>query len=138
MADMTALTNTCYVYNSFMHLRAMLFRPILMHIGIDGYLEARSITYKIDPVVKDKTLTYAMSCISTATSLIDFLYKRFIVVIKSNREWWWNPYRESISTNSPYACIGRQLTWTGKQIPALQASSSSWLRHPQHCGHTPR
>ncbi|KAL7953666.1 hypothetical protein V8C34DRAFT_48049 [Trichoderma compactum] len=80
---------------NFMHLRAMLFRPILMHIGIDGYLETKSITHKIDPVVKDKTLTYAMSCIHTAISLIDFLYKRFIVEIKSNREWWWNPYHTS-------------------------------------------
>ncbi|KAJ4865187.1 hypothetical protein T069G_01717 [Trichoderma breve] len=80
---------------NFMHLRAMLFRPILMHTGIDGYLETKSITIKIDPVVKDKTLTYAMSCVNTAISLIDFLYKRFLVEIKNNREWWWSPYHTS-------------------------------------------
>lgn len=103
MVCMTALTNTCYAYKSFMHLRAMLFRPIIMHIGIDGYLETKSITHKIDPVVKDKTLTYAMSCVNTAISLIDFLYKRFVVDLKSNREWWWSPYREPAYPSPSYA-----------------------------------
>ncbi|KAL7916312.1 hypothetical protein GGI35DRAFT_32639 [Trichoderma velutinum] len=80
---------------NFMHLRAMLFRPILMQIGIDGYLESNSITYKIDPVVKDRTLMYAMSCINTAISLLDFLYKRYVIELKSNKEWWWDPYHTS-------------------------------------------
>jgi hypothetical protein len=81
-----------------------------MHIGIDGYLETKSITHKIDPVVKDKTLTYVMSCVNTAISLIDFLYKIFLVEIKNNREWWWSPYREPVSLSSSYSRIGRQLT----------------------------
>ncbi|KAL7947827.1 hypothetical protein V8C42DRAFT_266054 [Trichoderma barbatum] len=79
----------------FMHLRAMLFRPILMQIGIDGWLESNITACKIDPVVKDKTLTCAMSCVNTAISLIDFLYKRYLIELKSNKEWWWDPYHTS-------------------------------------------
>lgn len=121
-----------------MHLRAMLFRPILMHTGIDGYLEIKSITNKIDPVVKDKTLTYAMSCVNTAISLIDFLYKRFLVEIKNNREWWWSPYRELVSSSSSYASpcqttnlVGTTDTSTAGLVLVMAQTSPTLWSHVQ-------
>ncbi|KAL6790514.1 hypothetical protein J3E68DRAFT_410438 [Trichoderma sp. SZMC 28012] len=110
---------------NFMHLRAMLFRPILMHTGIDGYLEIKSITNKIDPVVKDKTLTYAMSCVNTAISLIDFLYKRFLVEIKNNREWWWSPYHTSTAGLVLVMAQTSPTLWSHVQVSLVEKAWSS-------------
>ncbi|PTB60488.1 hypothetical protein M431DRAFT_183382 [Trichoderma harzianum CBS 226.95] len=110
---------------NFMHLRAMLFRPILMHIGIDGYLETKSITHKIDPVVKDKTLTYVMSCVNTAISLIDFLYKIFLVEIKNNREWWWSPYHTSTAGLVLIMAQTSQTLWSHVQVSLVEKAWDS-------------
>ncbi|KAK4077434.1 uncharacterized protein Triagg1_3766 [Trichoderma aggressivum f. europaeum] len=110
---------------NFMHLRAMLFRPILMRVGIDGYIEPKSITHKIDPVVKDKTLTYAMSCVNTATGLIDFLYKRFIVEIKSNREWWWSPYHTSTAGLVLVMAQTSATLWSHVQVESVKKAWDS-------------
>lgn len=88
-----------------MHLRAMLFRPILMQIGIDECLTSNTVAYRIDPLVKDKTLMCATSCVNTSVSLINCLYQRYLIELKSNKEWWWDPYRKLASLSSSDACI---------------------------------
>ncbi|KAL6691899.1 hypothetical protein J3F84DRAFT_397387 [Trichoderma pleuroticola] len=110
---------------NFMHLRAMLFRPILMHIGIDGCPETKSPTSNIDPVVQERTLTYAMSCVNTAISLMDFLYKRFIVDIKSNREWWWSPYHISTAGLILVMAQTSATLWSHVQIESVKKAWDS-------------
>lgn len=116
----------------------MIFRPVLMQMGIDGCLEFNLAACKIDPIIKDKTLMCAASCVNTAVSLIDFLYKRYVVELKSNKEWWWDPYRKPDSPSTLYSWIDKQLTRSFQQILALQVLSLYWLKHLKLYGHMSR
>lgn len=83
-----------------MHLRAMLFRPILMQIGLNDCLASDISADNVDPRVKDKTLMCAISCVDTSVNLILHLHQKYLLDMKSNREWWWDPYRKLAFPNS--------------------------------------
>ncbi|KAH6607261.1 hypothetical protein Trco_003574 [Trichoderma cornu-damae] len=79
----------------FMHVRALLFRPILMQIGMEDCVAAGLETAKMRHFVKDKTLFCATRCVDSAIALLQCLYSRYVVEVKNNKGWWWDPYHTS-------------------------------------------
>ncbi|KAL7822703.1 hypothetical protein V8C26DRAFT_436854 [Trichoderma gracile] len=100
----------------FMHLRAMLFRPILMQIGLSDCLASDISADDIDPRVKGKTLMCAINCIDTAVNLILHLYQKYLLDIKSNREWWWDPYHTSTAGLVIVMSQTCELLWASIQV----------------------
>ncbi|KAL7808133.1 hypothetical protein V8C44DRAFT_366924 [Trichoderma aethiopicum] len=100
----------------FMHLRAMLFRPILMQMGLNDCLASDISAGNVDPRVKDKTLTCAISCVDTSVNLILHLHQKYLLDMKSNREWWWDPYHTSTAGLILVMSQTSELLWASIQV----------------------
>lgn len=75
-----------------MHLRAMLFRPIIMQKGLAEVLASRSDLTKAqaDTLIKAKTLLCARACLNAALRLIALLWRTFDT--QAPGDWWWDPH----------------------------------------------
>lgn len=90
--------------NSFMLIRSMLFGPIFMEACIQECLASGEDISTLNTAREQKARFCALQCLKNAVHLINYMHKRSTPGAKIRELWWWDPYRELLTSFTFLSC----------------------------------